>query len=89
MHQGRGTSLRDWPVGRSAVFIQTHAGPAMGHRLAQLGVRYGATLTPLQRTPGGGLVVAVGEMRLALDRESVAAIQVHARDRTPTGTDSR
>ena len=78
MHQRRrGTSLGDWPVGHPAVFIETHAGPALGRRLAQLGVRPGATVTPLQRTPGRGLVVAVAEMRLALDRESVVAIRVH------------
>ena len=76
MHQRRGTSLVDWPVGHPAVFIETHAGPALGRRLAQLGVRSGAILTPLQRTPGGGLVVAVAEMRVALDRQSVAAIRV-------------
>ncbi|MGB8382035.1 MAG: FeoA family protein [Dermatophilaceae bacterium] len=76
MHQRRGTSLVDWPVGHPAVFIETVAGPALGRRLAQLGVRPGATLTPLQRTPGRGLVVAVAEMRVALDRQSVAAIRV-------------
>lgn len=76
MHQRRGTSLVDWPVGHPAVFIETDAGPAFGRRLAQLGVRSGAILTPVQRTPGGGLVVAVAEMRVALDRQSVAAIRV-------------
>ena len=89
MHQRRGTSLLDWPVGHPAAFIETHAGPATGRRLAQLGVRTGVNLTPLQRTPGGGLVVAVAELRLALDRESVAAIRVHAPEvSSPAGKDA-
>ena len=76
MHQRRGTSLREWPTGRPAVFVATDAGPTSARRLAQLGVRPGATLTPVQRTPGRGLVVAVAELRLALDRETVAAMRV-------------
>jgi Fe2+ transport system protein FeoA len=76
MHQRPDTSLADWPVGQPACYVRTHAGPSVGHRLAQLGLRVGALLTPVQRTPGGGVVVAVGDLRLALDRASVAALQV-------------
>jgi hypothetical protein len=76
MHQRPDTSLADWPVGQPAAYLRTHAGQLVGHRLAQLGLRAGALLTPVLRTPGGGVVVAVGELRLALDRASVAAMQV-------------
>lgn len=76
MHQRPDTSLANWPVGQPAAYLRTHAGASVGHRLAQLGLRVGALLTPVQRTPGGGVVIAVGELRLALDRASVAAMQV-------------
>ncbi len=66
-------------MGRPAVLLRTRADAPFGHRLAQLGLRSGATLTPVQRTPGGGIVVAAGEVRLALDAASMAALQV----RTP------
>ncbi|MGV1007311.1 MAG: FeoA family protein [Dermatophilaceae bacterium] len=78
----RGTSLRDCPVGRPAEFVTTHAEPSSQHRLAQLGVRRGTTIVPIQRTPGGGVVIAVGELRLALDRASVCAIEVRRSDPT-------
>ena len=76
MHQRRGASLREWPTGRPAVFVATDAGPTSARRLAQLGVRSGSTVTPVQRTPGGGLLLAVAELRLALDRETVAGMRV-------------
>jgi ferrous iron transport protein A len=76
MHRRRGTSLLDWPLGQPTVFVATHAGPSLRHRLAHLGVRAGTTITPIQRTPGGGVVIAVGELRVALDRKSVATLVV-------------
>ena len=45
-------------------------------RLAGFGVRSGASVTVLGRTPGGGTLVGVGPGRLALDRGTAARIVV-------------
>ena len=76
MYQRHGQSLRDWPLGTPAFLLETLAEPSFGHRLAQLGLRSGATVTPVQPTPGGGLVVATGDARLALDAASAALLRV-------------
>ncbi|HRW18572.1 MAG TPA: ferrous iron transport protein A [Dermatophilaceae bacterium] len=70
------SSLADWPVGSPARVLDLGADPAIAQRLAQLGLRRGATLVPAQRTPGRGLVVHSGELRLALDRASAVAVRV-------------
>lgn len=56
--------------GRGPTDLLTH--------LARLGLRLGMTVTPLMRTPGRGLVLAVGDLRLAVDRASADALHVHA-----------
>ncbi|AKT50162.1 FeoA family protein [Arsenicicoccus sp. oral taxon 190] len=45
-------------------------------RLAELGLRTGATVEVLHLTAGGGRVVAVAGARIALDRSTAAGIQV-------------
>ena len=45
-------------------------------RLAELGLRPGARIGVLHRTPGGGRIVAVGASRIALDRATLGAIPV-------------
>jgi ferrous iron transport protein A len=45
-------------------------------RLAELGLRAGSRVTVLHRTAGGGRLVAVGQSRIALDRETLAGMPV-------------
>ncbi|MBK8469280.1 MAG: ferrous iron transport protein A [Actinomycetales bacterium] len=73
--------LIDWPLGEPAVLAA--AGPALTGSISRLGLRAGMSLTPMMRTPGRGLVVAAGELRLALDRATAAHVQVHAARRSP------
>jgi Fe2+ transport system protein FeoA len=79
--------LSAWPIGESAVLAAEEAGDHDAqaspsgdrHRqLARLGLRPGMTVTPMMRTPGRGLVLAIGDLRLAVDRESAHALKVHA-----------
>ncbi len=45
-------------------------------RLAELGVRVGASASMVQRTAGRGLVIRVEGCRIALDRATAASIEV-------------
>jgi ferrous iron transport protein B len=76
------TPLADAPVGEPTVLVDSGPDAAFGLRLSQLGLRPGAQLTPMLRTPGGGLVVASGPLRLALDRGSTG--QLGTTDTRPT-----
>ena len=49
---------------------------AVVRRLAELGIRPGAVLTAVQKTPGGGRVVAIGDGRLALDKVTLRALHI-------------
>ena len=49
---------------------------AMTAQLARLGIRLGAIIEATQRTPGGGRVVAVGDVRIALDRATARDLLV-------------
>ena len=54
------------PLG-TAVVVRVVAGPqALVRRLAELGIRRAAIITPLHRTSGGGRVVDVAGSRIAL-----------------------
>ncbi len=74
------TSLAGWPIGLPAVLVATGSSTATRTRLAQLGLRPGAQVTALLRTPGRGVVLACGDLRVALDRQSAAQIEVCAVD---------
>jgi ferrous iron transport protein A len=50
--------------------------PAQVRRLAELGIRSGAEVMVLHKTVGGGRVLAVGDARIALDRQTLSAIPV-------------
>lgn len=69
-------NLAQWPLGRVAQLLDATGPEPFRTRLGHLGLRAGALLTPLLRTPGHGLVVGVGDSRVALDRDSVAALRV-------------
>jgi ferrous iron transport protein A len=45
-------------------------------RLAELGLRPGVVLTVLRRTAGGGRLVAIGDARVAVGRETARALDV-------------
>jgi ferrous iron transport protein A len=49
---------------------------ARARRLAELGLRPGAWVTVLHRTTGGGRLIGIGQTRIALDRETSAALPV-------------
>ena len=42
------------------------AGRGLGRRLTSLGLNINATIIPTQRRPGGGMIVARGDTRIAL-----------------------
>lgn len=73
------TTLRDLAPGTSAVITQIDATGANARRAAELGLRPGMTCTTITRTSGGGIVVAVADGRLGVDREIARAVHVEAR----------
>ena len=77
MHPARLT-LADLPVGRSGTLASGSDGVASGGRLAELGLRPGARIQVLMRTTGGGRVVGIGLIRLALDRVTLGALALEA-----------
>lgn len=64
----------------SATVQSVDAEPAIRRRLAEMGIRPGATLRVMYRTTGGGRVVSVGGARVALDRELAAAVTLDVTD---------
>jgi Fe2+ transport system protein FeoA len=52
------------------------ASPALRRRLAELGLRPGASLLLLARTSGGGGLLGIGDDRLAVARPVLAGIEV-------------
>lgn len=71
-------SLRDIPLHVTARCAGIGLSPRTGRRLAELGLRPGARITPMARTSGGGLIVRVGGVRIALDAVAVDDITVRA-----------
>jgi ferrous iron transport protein A len=51
---------------------------AVTRRLAELGIRPGATLRIQSRTSGGGAILAIGDDRIAVSRQILASIEVGA-----------
>ena len=79
--------LSTWPIGSPAVLVTARgrafgtaggSGADLAMLLSRLGLRVGMRVTPLQHTPGRGLVLAVGDLRLALDRRTAESLFVHA-----------
>lgn len=65
------------PVGRPLQVLATPcASPALRRRLAELGLRPGASLLLLARTSGGGGLLGIGDDRLAVARAVLADIEV-------------
>lgn len=61
-------TLLDARLGESVTLDVPAAQDALRLRLAEMGLRCGQCVCPLQRTPGGGRIVEVGTTRVALDR---------------------
>lgn len=70
-------TLADVPVGAHATVTATTTAPDLVRRLAELGVRPGASLTVVQRTAGGGRVIDTGSARYAVDNRTLHHIEVH------------
>jgi Fe2+ transport system protein FeoA len=58
--------------------------PRVGRRLAELGLRPGAWVRVLMRTPGDGRVIAIDHARIALGRDLLRQVAVQ-----PAGPDER
>ena len=70
------TTLGEVPV-RSRVVLDTpHLEAAQTRRLAELGLRAGSEVTVLHRTAGGGRVIAVDDIRIAVDRGTLRGLPV-------------
>lgn len=68
--------LVDWPLHQPATVVTISPTGAFAARLGQLGIRSGMSVTPLMQTPGKGIVLGAGELRIALDRASAGRIHV-------------
>ncbi len=65
------------PVGPTLMVESSRAATtAVTRRLAELGIRPGATLTLLSRTSGGGAILGIGDDRIAVSREILRCVQV-------------
>ncbi len=64
------------PLGTMLTLVAAGASEEVVRRLAELGLRRGATLSCTRRTAGGGRIVAVDGSRVALGRDLVRAIEV-------------
>lgn len=58
--------------------LRTESNAATIRRLAELGIRPGATITTGQKTPGGGRVIGVAGSQLALDAATLRFLHVVA-----------
>ena len=67
------------PTG-TTVTVDSSAGssPALTRRLAELGVRVGASVRIQSRTSGGGAILAIGDDRVAVSRRLLRGVVVHA-----------
>lgn len=61
----------------------TRAPAVLARRLAELGLRPGAQVTVLLRTPGDGRVLAVANARLAVDRRTLLTLPVLSEGQAP------
>ena len=72
------------PTGMTVtVDSNTGSSPALTRRLAELGVRVGATIRIQSRTSGGGAILAIGDDRVAVSRRLLRGVVVHAQEGVP------
>lgn len=75
-----GFSLADAPQRRPLVIVETSAARHVARRLASLGLRRGAQIEIVQRTAGGGRLVAVSGARVALGEDLLDDFRVTSDD---------
>lgn len=63
------------PLEAPVLIVGSTLGAAIVRRLAELGVRRGATVTCLRRTPGGGRVLDVAGARIALGHAVLTGLE--------------
>jgi Fe2+ transport system protein FeoA len=74
---GRTTTLADVRIGESAVLVAGQALEARRARhLVELGLRPGVTVCVMMRTAGGGRILGVDNLRIAVDRHILGKIPV-------------
>lgn len=74
---GRATTLAEVGVGGFAVLAAGPlVGPRQARRMVELGLRPGTMVRVMMRTAGGGRVLGVDNLRIVVDRRTLAAIQV-------------
>lgn len=73
---GRGVPLAAATPGRAVVVAELGGGPGPARRLRDLGLAEGRELSVVQQRAEGGVLVAVGEARLALDAETAGRVVV-------------
>ncbi len=56
--------------------LDAPAEPSLRRSLARLGLRVGAVISVIQRTPGGGRVVSCGDVRVAIDGPTARQVAV-------------
>ena len=71
-------SLAEAAVRTPLTLRRSEGAPEFCRRLSALGLRQGARLTVVQRTIGGGRIVAVAGARIALDRGVLARLFVES-----------
>jgi Fe2+ transport system protein FeoA len=70
-------TLDEAPTGTPVVVEACRtATTATTRRLAELGVRTGASVSITARTSGGGAILAIGDDRLAVSREILRCVRV-------------
>lgn len=65
---GSELTLAQASVGQSLTLRRAEGSPDFCRRLAALGLRRGARISVVQRTAGGGRIIAVAGGRIALDK---------------------
>lgn len=68
MGYGARVTLDNAPIGTTVVVAAAQLSAPRTRRLAELGLRPGATVHVLRRTAGGGRILALQQARIAVDR---------------------
>jgi Fe2+ transport system protein FeoA len=68
--------LIDVPLGVRVPVHGVVGDSALQTRMAELGIRPGASISCGRRCAGGGRIIVVGNARLALDRAALGAIEI-------------
>lgn len=81
-------TLLDAPLGAHVTLDTPEVQDGLRLRLAEMGLRCGQCVCPLQRTPGGGRIVGVGTARVALDRGTCRLLRLLQENTGPSAQDT-